>query len=84
MHKRTSQSLGSKGRGGTALLDEVGQPRGQPDQPGRAREWGAYPGGELGGGHDLLLSHHLVIEHTAVASFSGLKPEFDPWTRDAR
>ena len=72
------------GRGGTALPAEVGSTRSQPDQPVRAEEWGAYPGGELGGGFDLPLSRYLAFDHTAVPSFRGLKPEFNPWTRDAR
>ncbi|MEP4804727.1 MAG: hypothetical protein ABJZ69_09975, partial [Hyphomicrobiales bacterium] len=62
---------------------EVGPPRGQPDQHGRTGGWGAYPGGELGGGFDLPLSRHLAFKHTPVPSFSGLKPEFNPWTRNA-
>ena len=63
---------------------EVGSPRDQVDQPGRAGEWDAYPDGEFGGGFDLPLSRHFAFKRTAVPSFSGLKPEFNPWTRDAR
>ena len=41
-----------------AVPVEVGPARGQPDQPRRAVEWDAYPGGELGGGYDLPLCRH--------------------------
>ena len=84
LREGASPDLGVTGRGGTALPFEVGPPRGQPDQPGRTGEWGAYPGGELDGGFDLPLSRHLAFKHTPVPSFSGLKPEFNSWTRDAR
>ena len=35
-------------------------------------------------GYDMSLSRHLAFKHTAVPSFSGLKPELTTWTRDAR
>ena len=56
----------------------------QTSQPGRTGEWGTYPGGGLGGGFDLPLSRHSAFKHTAVPSLCGLKPKFNPWTREAR
>ena len=61
LREGASRNLGATGRGGTALPVEVGPPRGQPDQPERIGEWGAYPGGELSGGCDLPLSRHLAF-----------------------
>ena len=37
------------GFGEAAVLIEVGPEKGQPDQPGRAGEMGAYPSGEFDG-----------------------------------
>ena len=43
-----------------------------------------YPGDELGGSYDLPQSRHVAFKHTTVPSFSGQKPAFTAWTRDAR
>ena len=70
-------------RTGAAALVEVGPARGQPDQPSGAGEWGSYPGGELAVGYDMP-SPKLALKHTAAPQFSGKKPGFTAWTRDAR
>ena len=84
LREDASRNFGVTGRRGAAVPVEVSPARGQPDQPRRAGKWDACPGGELGGGHDLPLSRHLAFRHTAVPSFSELKPEFNSWTRDTR
>ena len=78
-----SRSVGVTGRKGAAVPVEVGPARGQPDQPRGAGEWGSYPGGELGVGYDMPLPR-LALKQTAVPRFSGKKPNFTAWTRDAR
>lgn len=70
--------------GETALTFEADSPKGWPDMPRRAAEWGGYPGDELGGGSDPPLSMHLIFTNTAAPSFSELKPGFNHWTRDVR
>ena len=79
----TSCSVGVTGRRGAAVPVEVGPVRGQPDQTRGTGDWGLYPGSELGIGYDMPLSR-LAFKHTAVPQFSGKKPEFIAWTRDAR
>ena len=61
LREGASRNLGATGHGGTASPVEVGPPRGQPDQPERTGEWGAFPGGELGGGFNLPPSRHLAL-----------------------
>ena len=75
--------FGVTGRRGAAVPVDVGPARGQPDQQSGAGEWGTYPDVGLGIGYDLPLSR-LALKHTAVPSFSGKKPDFPTWTRDAR
>ena len=72
------------GRRGVAVPVEAGPARGQPDQPRGAGEWGSHPGGELGILYDMPLCRQSALKHTADPSFSGKKPEFTAWTRDAR
>ena len=84
LREGASRNLEVTGPGGTALPAKVGAPRGQPDKPGKAGEWGAYPGGELGGGFDFSVSRHLAVDHTAAPSFSGLNREFNPRARHDR
>ena len=84
LHKEASRNFGVTGRRGVAVPVEVGPIRGQPDQQRRAGEWDTYPGGESGRGHDLPLSRHTAFKHTPVPLFSGQKPAFTAWTRDAR
>ena len=38
----------------------------------------------MGGGYDLPLSRHIAFKLTPVPLFSGQKPEFTAWTRNAR
>ena len=78
-----SRSVGVTGRMEAAVPVEVGPARGQPDQPRGAGKWGSYPGGESGVGYDMPLPR-LALKHTAVPQFSGKKPTFTAWTRDAR
>ena len=54
LHGDASRNLGATGRREAAVPVEVGPARGQPDQPRRAGEWDAFPGGELGGNFDTL------------------------------
>ena len=70
--------------GREAVPVEVGPAGGQPDQPRTARELDTYLGGESSGGYDLALFRHLTFKDTVVPSFSGLKPESNSWTRNAR
>ena len=79
-----SRNLGATGRREAAVPVEVGPARGQPDQPRRAGEWDAFPGGELGGNFDMPISRHLAYKYNTAPVFSGLKPEFISWTKDAR
>ena len=79
-----SRSVGVTGRREAAVPVEVGPARGHPNQPRGAGEWGSYPGGELGAGYDVPLSRLLARKHTAAPQFSGKRPEFTAWTRDAR
>ena len=78
-----SRGVGVTGRREPAVPVEVGPARGQPDQPRVAGEWGSYPGGELGVGYDMSLPR-LALKHAVVPQFSGKKPEFTAWARDAR
>ena len=83
-YEDASRSVGVAGRRGAAVPVEVGPAtRGQSDQPGGAGEWGSYPAGELGIGYDMPLPR-LALKHNVVPQFSGEKPEFTAWTRDAR
>ena len=79
-----SRNHGATGRREAAVPVEVGPARGQPDQPRRAGEWDAFPGGELGGSFDMPTSRHLAYKYNTTPVFSGLKPEFITWTKDAR
>ena len=55
MRGDASRNHGATGRREAAVPVEVGPARGQPDQPRRAGEWDAFPGGELGGSFCSLL-----------------------------
>ena len=77
-------SVGVTGRWGADVPVEVGPARGQPDRPMGAGERGSYPVGELGVGCDMPLSIRLARKHTAASQFSGEKPGFIAWTRNAR
>ena len=61
LHGDASRNLGSTGRREAAVPVEVGPARGQPDQPRRAGEWDAFPGGVLGGSFDMPISRHLAL-----------------------
>ena len=65
------------GLGEAAVPVEVGPQRGQPDQPGRAGERGAFSSGELGGGFGLPSSRHIAFKHAVGPTFSGQKPDFN-------
>ena len=78
-----SRNVGVTGRRGATVPVEVSPARGQPDQQKGAEEWGSYPGGEVGIGHDMPLLTH-ALRHITVPSFSEKNPEFTAWTRDVR
>ena len=89
LHDGELPNVGAAGRGGTAVPAEVGPPRGQPDQPGRAGERGAFErgafaSGEFGGGFTLPSSRHFAFKHASGPTFSGKRSDFNPWTRDTR
>ena len=78
-----SRNVGVTGRRGAAVSVKVGPARGQPDPPRGAGQYEPYPGGELGVGYHMPLPR-LAPKHAAVPSFSGEKPEFTAWAKDAR
>ena len=78
------RNLSTMGCGEAAVAVEIGPQRGQPNQPGRASERGAFSSGEFGGGFGSPSSRHNVFNNAVGPTFSGQKPDFNPWTKDAR